>query len=226
MVAGGALCLAPALAHGQSLGDTTTVPVDSAAFQVAPAPDPGPSLPVFATLGLGWGNRRDGCTLCASPLDDASFTGHLSLGRPMGRGFGIGLDASVWRRGRPGTPLGADSTGVATPTTLSTMLGNASVTASYQAGYVWAKAGAGFAWGHQDLETVPVGEDPVILRASGKGIGYSLGGGVKIPVHPLVALAFFGNWNVGTYDMSTENGVVARGSRHAYYELGVGVTLR
>lgn len=221
-----ALCLAAVPAMGQSTADTGTVVADSTALEEALAAEPGPSLPLFATLGVGWGSRQDGCSLCASPLDDASFTGHLSLGRPLGRGFAIGTDASVWMRGRPGTPQTGDSTGVSTPTTLSTMLGNASVTVSYQASYVWAKAGAGFAWGHQDLETAPVGEEPAILRATGKGIGYTLGGGIKVPVHSLVALAFFGNWNVGTYDMSTENGVVARGSRHAYYELGFGVTLR
>jgi hypothetical protein len=219
------LFLLPIAGRAQTPGDAATAQVDSAAIQV-PEVEPAPSLPFFATLGVGWGHRRDGCALCASPLDDASFTGHLSLGRPLGKGFAIGLDATVWMRGRPGTPLAADTTGVATPTTLATMLGNATVTTSYQLGYVWVKGGAGFAWGHQDLETVPVDEDPVILRAAGKGVGYSLGGGIKLPVHPLISLAFFGNWNVGTYDMSTDNGVVARGSRHAYYELGFGVTLR
>ncbi len=185
-----------------------------------------PTLPFFATLGVGYGARRDGCSLCASPLDNESFTGHLSVGRPLGAGLALGLDVSVWMRGRPGTPVAADSTGAPTPTSLSTMLGNASVTASYQVGYAWVKAGTGFAWGFQDIEEPAQGADPEILRAKGKGIGYSLGGGIKLPVHAMVALAAFGNWNVGTYDMNTVNGVVARENRHAYYEVGFGVTIR
>lgn len=185
-----------------------------------------PGLPVFLTLGLGFGQRKDGCVLCSSPLDDKSFTGHLSLGRPLGKGIGVGVDVSAWRRGRPGTPGPADSTGVPVATNLSNMLGNASVTASYQVWHSFVRVGAGFAWGHQDLEELDEAGEPVVVRASGKGIGYSLGGGLMLPVHPMISLAVFGNWNAGRYDLSSVNGVMARDSQHRFYEVGFGLTLR
>lgn len=200
------------------------LPDDSVA---APSADRAePSLPVFVTLGVGYGVRTDPCTLCASPLDDESFTGHLSVGRPLGRGLAVGIDGSVWMRSRPGTPGPADSTGAAAPSSLGTMLGNASLTASYQVSVVWLRAGAGFAWGLQDVETAGTAGDPAVVRASGKGIGYTLGAGLKLPVSRLISIAFFGHWNAGRYDLATPTEIVARESWHRYYELGFGVTLR
>lgn len=206
---------------GQAVPDSAAAADTILAEDVAP-----PGLPVFLTLGLGFGQRKDGCTLCSSPLDDKSFTGHLSLGRHLAKGIGIGVDVSAWRRGRPGTPGPADSTGVPVATNLSNMLGNASVTASYQVWYSFVRVGAGFAWGHQDVEELNESGEPLVLRASGKGIGYSFGGGLMLPVHPMISLAVFGNWNAGRYDLSSVNGVMARDSRHRFYEVGFGLTLR
>ena len=211
------LCALPAAAQDDP---TEALPADSGVAQLQTG------LPVFVTLGLAYGQRKDGCRLCASPLDDKSFSGHLSVGKLLGNGVGVGVDASVWRRGRPGTPGPADSTGVPVGTNLSNMLGNVSVTASYQIWHSWVRAGAGFAWGRQDLEELNEAGETIVLTASGKGVGYSLGAGLMLPVHPMVGLALFANWNAGQYDMATVNGVVARETKHRYYEIGFGVTLR
>ena len=227
LYAGATLATSILLLGVDGAGLSAQVPTDAAAdsTQLAEAPV-APGLPIFFTLGLGFGQRQDGCTLCASPLDDQSFTGHVSVGKYLTKGLGLGLDASVWRRGRPGTPGAPDSTGVATPTTLSNMLGNASVTLSYEVWHIFARAGGGFAWGSQDLEELNDQDEAVVIRASGKGIGYSLGGGFTIPVHPMIAVAFFGNWNAGQYDLTSINGVAERDAKHQFWEVGFGVTLR
>ncbi|MGI9628146.1 MAG: hypothetical protein ACR2QM_15020 [Longimicrobiales bacterium] len=222
--------LGPGPVSGQEATDTTSLGTPSLGADEAQAVSldvpPPPGLPVFVTLGFGFGQRKDGCSLCGSPLDTKSFTGHLSVGRHLTGGLGIGVDVSAWRRGRPGTPAPADSTGVPVGVTLTNMLGNASVTASYQFWHAFARVGAGFAWGHQDIEEPGEADDVVVLRASGKGIGYSVGGGLMLPVHSLVSLVAFGNWNAGQYDLNSVNGVLARESKHRYYEVGVGVTIR
>lgn len=204
-----------------SLRAQPVVPADSTSEVLAPA-----GLPIFLTLGLAYGKRTDDCTLCESPLDNKSFSAHLSLGKRLPKGLGVGLDASVWKRGRPGTPGPADSTGAATPTSLSNMLGNASVSLSYQIWHAWVRGGTGIAWGHQDQEEPGEEESPVVVRASGKGVGYSFGGGLKLPLHPMIALAVYGNWNAGTYDLTSIRGVIERDTQHRFWEIGIGITLR
>lgn len=190
------------------------------------APPAAAGLPVFATLGLGYGLRWSDCALCASPEDNESFSGHLGVGRPLGHGLGVGLDVSVWRRTRPGPPSAADSSGARAGTRLSNMLGNASLSFSYHIAFAYVRAGGGLAWGHQDQELTNGEAEPVVARASGVGIGYSAGAGFTLPVHSVISLVFFGNWNYGTYDMASPEGVVLRGASHRYLELGVGLTAR
>ena len=183
-------------------------------------------LPVFLVLGLGYGSRNDECVLCESPEDNKSFTGHLSLGRPLGQGFGVGLDVSVWRRGRPGTPLPADSTGVPGETSLANTLGNLSVSFSYDFWHLYLRAGGGLAFGGQDLETTDANGNPLVHTASGWGIGYSAGVGLTVPVASIVSLSFFGNWNVGLYDMISPRGLTERQARHEFMEFGAGLAIR
>lgn len=217
MVAAAVLCAAapsPASAQGAPPSDTS---------QVTPAP-PAAGLPVFATLGLGYGMRSDDCATCATPENTDSFTGHLSLGKTLGHGVGLGVGVSVWRRGHPGPAGPADSTGVPTATTLGNMLGNASVLVSYQVWRVWVQAGGGLALGSQDL--APSTPDGAITTASGLGIGYTVGGGFSIPLAGPMALAVFANLNAGSYDLTSPVAVVARDAEHRYLEVGVGLTLR
>jgi hypothetical protein len=184
-------------------------------------------LPIFLTLGAGYGQRSDPCSLCASPDNTDSFTGHLSVGKFLGHGIGVSVDASVWKRGHPGPMVGAaDSASVATATSLSNTLGNASLTFSYQLWHIYVRGGAGLAWGSQDIETTDESGDATVETASGKGIGYSAGAGLTVPLGGPVSLVFFGNWNVGRYDLSAPEGVLQRGARHEYVELGFGLTLR
>jgi hypothetical protein len=42
----------------------------------------------------------------------------------------------------------------------------------------------------------------------------------------VVSLAFFGNWNVGHYDMVSPQGLTERDAMHEYLEFGVGVAVR
>lgn len=201
---------------------------DSVEAMDSPAPPPGggEALPVFVVLGLGYGNRSDDCILCASPEDNKSFTGHLGVGRPLGHGFGVGLDVSVWRRGRPGTPLLADSSGVPVETSLANTLGNLSVSVSYDFWHLYARAGAGVAFGAQDLETLDANGDLLVHTASGWGVGYSAGLGLTIPVASVVSLSIFANWNVGHYDMISPQGLTERQAKHEYVEVGAGLAVR
>lgn len=204
--------------------------------QGLPSPTP---LPVKVILGLSYGIRVDDCVLCANPQDNKSFSGHLSVVRPLYNGIGVGLDASVWRRGRPGTPLPPDSTGTVQGTTLANTLGNLSVSFSYEASRVFVRAGVGAAYGAQAREVAPPPDPeadptdppdadlrPLVDTASGFGVGYSVGGGVTVPIASVVSLAFYLNWNEGFYDMLSPLGTTARDARHRYLEMGIGVALR
>ena len=225
---------APALAQaGSGTGAAGPNPSDSlSADAMESGPDsaaaaaPKPALPAFVLLGLGYGGRSDECVLCENPQDNKSFTGYLSLGRPLGKGFGIGVDASVWRKGRPGTPVVADSTGVPSGTSLANMLGNLSISFSYQYWHFFVRAGGGIAFGSQDLEMTATNGDILVHTASGFGVGYSAGAGFTVPLANIVSLAFFGNWNVGNYDMVSPQGLTERGAKHEYLEFGVGVAVR
>lgn len=213
---------------GPSVDRAAGVVVDTAggdaADSLAVAPSPAPTgLPVLVTLGIGYGRRRDPCTNCASPENTDSFTGHVSLGKRLGHGLGVGVRASVWRRGHPGPLAAADSTGTPAPTTLMNTLGNASVVFSWQLWHFWVEGGGGFAWSGEDL--VDSGSS-AIVHASGMGIGYSFGAGMSIPLAGPLSLAFFGNYNAGQYDLTSPTAVVDRGASHQYVELGVGLTLR
>lgn len=183
-------------------------------------------LPVYAVLGLGYGSRNDACVLCESPNDNKSFTGHLSVGRPLGYGFGVGLDLSVWRRARPGTPLPADTSGVPGETALANTLGNLSISFSYDIWHLYVRAGGGLAYGAQDLEATDANGNLMVHTASGWGVGYSAGIGLTVPVASVVSVAFFGNWNVGRYDMISPQGLTERAAAHEYLEFGVGVAIR
>lgn len=52
------------------------------------------------------------------------------------------------------------------------------------------------------------------------------GAGVTVPLASVVSLAFFGNWNVGQYDMVSPQGLTERSAKYEYVELGVGVAIR
>ncbi|HIF22650.1 MAG TPA: hypothetical protein EYQ27_12285 [Gemmatimonadetes bacterium] len=91
---------------------------------------------------------------------------------------------------------------------------------------LFLRAGGGFARAHQDIEGVDESGDATVVRASGKGIGYSFGGGITLPLASSVSLALFGNYNVGSYDLNSPLGVVQRGVEHEYLEPGVGLTIR
>lgn len=208
---------------GAAIGQDTVPSADSAEV-VAIAAEPAPSgLPILATLGVGYGRRSDPCSSCASPDNTNSFTGQVSLGKRLARGLGVGVRASVWRRGHPGPPAAADSTGVPTPTTLVNTLGNASVVFSWQVWHVWLEGGGGLAWAGEDLVDA---DSSALVHASGVGIGYTVGGGVALPLAGPLSLAFFGNYNAGGYDLTSPTAVVERGAKHRYLELGIGLTLR
>ena len=184
-------------------------------------------LPIFLTVGGGYGLRQDACEFCESPLDNKSFTGHASLGKYITDGLAVGVDVSMWQRSRQRAPGLVDTTAVDYVGTIANSLGNASISFSYQIWHVFVRAGGGLAWGSQDLElSNPQTGDVTVSRASGMGIGYSIGAGITLPVFSPVSLAFFGNWNVGRYDMSADGAVLARDSEHEYLEVGVGLTLR
>ncbi len=50
---------------------------DTAAATVPSPPESG--LPLFLTLGVGYGQRLDRCAYCASARNTQSFTGHVSI---------------------------------------------------------------------------------------------------------------------------------------------------
>ncbi len=193
---------------------------------VAVEPESSRGVPIFLTFGVGYGQRSDPCSHCSSPQNTESFTGHLSIGKSFGYGIGLGIDTSVWQKGHPGPVIAGDSTAAAGPSSLSNRLGNASLTLSWQVWRVYVRGGGGFAWGHQDIEGVDEEGEATVERASGKGIGYSFGGGITLPLASAISLAIFGNYNVGTYDLTAASGVVERGVTHEYMELGFGLTIR
>jgi hypothetical protein len=170
--------------------------------------------------------RNDGCVLCGSPEEDKSFSAYLSVVRPLWKGVGVGLDVSVWRKGRPGTPGPLDGDGIPEPTSLSNMLGNLSVSFSYDYWHFFARAGVGLAFGSKDLEMENPEGDIIPHTASGFGPGFSAGAGFTIPVASMVSLAFYGNWNRGHYDMVSPQGLIERDATHQYLEFGVGVAMR
>ena len=192
------------LAPGPSASGQTmeaTEPGDSAVAADSLAAPAGFQPPVHAVLGLGYGMRSDDCVLCESPDENKSFSGYLGVTRPLWKGLGVGLDVSVWMRGRPGTPGPLDGEGVPEPTKLSNMLGNLSVSVTYDVWHVFARVGAGLSFGSKDLEMENPQGDIIVHTASGFGPGISAGGGVTIPIASPVSLAIFGNWNMGQYDM-------------------------
>jgi len=218
----GVLCFVaghPTAASGQENQDSLAA-ADSLEAPV------GFAVPVHVVLGFGYGLRNDECILCESPDEDRSFSAHLSIVRPLGYGVGVGIDASVWRKGRPGTPGALDPEGVPEPTSLANMLGNFSVSFSYDYWNLFVRAGAGMAFGSQDLEMENQEGNVIIHTASGWGPGYSVGGGVTLPVASMVSLAFYANYNVGQYDMVSPQGLTERRVKHQYLELGIGVALR
>jgi len=182
--------------------------------------------PVYAVLGFGYGIRNDGCVLCESPEEDKSFSAYLGVVRPLWKGVGIGLDVSVWRRGRPGTPGPPDGEGIPEPTSLANMLGNLSVSFSYDFWHLFVRAGGGVAFGSKDLEMENPEGAIIVHTASGWGPGFSAGAGVTVPIASVVSLAFYGNWNMGRYDMVSPQGLIERGAEHQYLEFGVGVAMR
>ena len=99
---------------------------------------------------------------------------------------------------------------------------NVSLTFSYQAWYAFAHLGGGVALARQDIQA----EDDVVSRASGKGIGYTVGGGIMLPIAGPASLMFYGNWNHGRYDLATPETMLQRGVTHDYAEMGFGVTIR
>ena len=204
---------------------TAQTPADSASVADS-LTAPGLTLPVTVVLGVGYGERSDECFLCDSPENNKSFTGYLSIGRPLGHGLGISLDASVWMKGRPGTPGAVDENGVPTPSSLRNMLGNLSASVFLEVWQVWVRAGGGMAFGSQDLEMTAADGSMAVHTARGFGVGYSAGAGFTIPLASVASLAVFGNYNVGTYDMVSPQGLTERGARHEYLELGIGVSAR
>ena len=205
-------------------GDLPADSVQAMAVEVRPQASSG--LPIFLTVGAGYGQRTDPCAHCASAENTDSFTGHVSVGKYLGYGVGIGIDASVWEKAHPGPRIAADSTAALGPTSLSNRLGNASVSLSWQVWRLFVRAGGGLAWGHQDIEGIAEDGRPTVQRAFGKGVGYSVGAGFTLPLAGAVSMAFFGNYNVGTYDLASPEGVVERGVTHEYLELGFGLTIR
>lgn len=198
------------------------LPLLDAAVLMEPASG---GLPLFLTVGAGYGQRSDPCLQCTAPENTDSFTGHLSIGKYLGHGLGIGVDANVWERGHPG-PQVADSAGTMAPTSLRNRLGNASLSVSWQVWRVWLRGGGGLAWAAQDFESTDGSGAASVVQASGKGIGYSFGGGVSLPLASMVSLAVFANWNAGSYDLASPEGILQRDSEHEYLEFGFGLTIR
>ena len=209
-----------------SVADPTVAETESGGSEVA-TEAPKSRLPLFLTVGGGYGLRQDACEFCESPLDNKSFTGHASLGKYITDGLAVGVDVSTWKRSRQRARGLVDTTAVDYVEAIAGSLGNASISFSYQVWHVYFRAGGGLAWGSQDLELPnPQTGDVTVSHVSGMGIGYSVGAGIMLPVFSPVSLAFFGNWNVGRYDMSADGAVLARDSEHEYLEVGVGLTLR
>lgn len=228
----GLLCL-PAGLKGQAGGGT-----DPVGDSIAPASVVGSGVeattpsgpPVGIILGLGWGMRSDDCTGCGDPENLSSFGVHLSLTKPLVAGLGVGLDISGWQRGHP-APAGAtrpdeEPDPTALPS-LTNRLGNASVVFSYRTGPLYLRGGVGVALAWADVVEDDGGTGPGVIRtASGKGVGFTGGGGLLLPLSGNLGLAFYANWNYGRYDLTSPTTVVARDAAHEVLELGVGVAFR
>lgn len=217
-----AVLLAPAAALAQA--PDSVAPADSAALQAAAS-----GFPVPLTLGLAWGIRTDNCVSCAEPENLSSFSVHLGVTKPLLGGLGVGLDVSVWRRGHPapeGATVPGEEVDPLAPPKLTNMLANASVTFSYRVRYLWVRAGVGPALAWTDVVETEGTGGGTIVTASGKGVGYTVGGGLSLPLAGPIHLAFYANWNAGSYDLSGPNAVLARGASHEYLELGMGIALR
>jgi hypothetical protein len=181
--------------------------------------------------------RSDDCLSCAEPENTNSFALHLSLTRPLIGGVGVGLDASVWQRGHPapagavrpdagGGDAGGDAGGGADELErLTNRLANVSVVFSYQAAPLFLRGGVGVALAWSDVIEGDV-DAPLIRTASGKGVGFTAGGGLLLPVSGNLGLAFYANWNYGRYDLTSPTQVVARDATHDYLEFGVGIAFR
>lgn len=210
-----------------AVADSATAASPAMAAAQASAP------PVGIVLGIGWGMRQDDCIGCAEAANTDSFSGHLSITRPLLAGVGVGLDASVWQRGHP-APAGAvrpddgggDAGDGADPPGLTNRLANLSVVFSYQAGVLYLRGGVGGAFGWADMVEDDGNGGGIIATASGKGVGFTAGGGLLLPVAGKLGLAFYANWNYGTYDLTSPTAVVARDVTHEYLELGVGIAFR
>ena len=86
-----------------------TPPPDSAAAAIQ-APPEGGGLPIFFTVGLGYGQRFDRCAYCASTQNIRSFTGHVSLGKYVAGGLGVGVDVTTASGMGVGYSLGGGAT--------------------------------------------------------------------------------------------------------------------
>ena len=208
---------------------TSQAPPDSSATAAVAQPATRPPAPgFFFSAGGGYGMRFDPCAQCTSVENIESFTGHVSLGTYLKGGLGVGVNASVWRRGHPGVPPvappvdGEEGSGGLQPTSLVNQLTNVSLTFSYQAWHTFANAGVGVALARQDVQA----DDDTVSSASGKGIGYTIGGGIMLPIAGPASLMLFGNWNHGRYDLVSPDAILQRGVTHDYAELGFGVTIR
>ena len=188
------------------------LPPDTAATTVPALPESG--VPIFLTLGLGYGQRWDRCAYCASAKNTESFTGHVGLGKYVTGGLGVGVDASVWRRSHPGLPGAVDSLGVATPTALLNQLGNVSVSLSFAAWRLFHPRRRGRSDGMAGHPGRQRGRSDRLWDRDR-----------LLPLASLVSLVVFANWNVGSYDLSTPLAVIERGIKHEYIELGFGLTL-
>jgi hypothetical protein len=208
---------------GTVAGRDSMVVADSAALADTAVSKPASSrLPVYLTVGLAFGRRFDACALCADTANIDSFSGRLELGKYLGHGLGVGVEANVWRKGVPG-PMGADSTGADAPTTLSNTVGNGSLIFSWQVWHLWAQAGGGLAF--EGIDFIPAGSSTAD-HAKGIGVGYTVGVGASLPVAGPLGVAFYANYSAGRYDLSSPTEVVRRNVRHDYLEAGMGITLR
>ena len=178
----------------------------------------------FVTAGIAHAVRWGSCPLCAQMEDDDSFTGHVRIGRYLAGGLGMGVAISAWRQQRPSLLQPADTAGV-TPQ-LTTMLANASISFSYQLWQLYVRAGVGLGFGSYDMEEVSESGDVTLVSATGLGVGYSLGGGFDVPVAGPVAVTMFGNWNVGFYDLNASGDRLAPGTRHDFFEFGLGLSIK
>lgn len=220
-----ALLAGAAPATGQAAAgaaaDTLADAQATAVSQAVPAESAG-GLPIFVTAGMGFGQRFDPCAQCPSPDNIESFTAHVSLGKYMVPDLALGVDASVWRRGHPGAPMGADSTTAGTPVALVNQLGNASLVASFETWQVFFRLGVGVAIGRQDVQD----DQGVVSTGTGLGVGYTFGAGASVPLVSMVSLAFFLNYNVGSYDLTSPTAVLERDVRHEFLEMGFALTMR